>query len=97
MSPSSDATAPEGEVAARIRSKLVAAFAPSVLEIEDQSERHRGHSGFQEGGETHFAVRIVAPAFAEMSRIARQRAVYDCLSEELADRVHALSLDVSGP
>ena len=43
-------------------------------------------------GETHFAVTIVSAAFAGLSRVARQRLVYEALAEELATRVHALSL-----
>ena len=45
-------------VADEIREKLEAAFAPHHLEIEDESERHRGHAGYQEGGQSHFRVAI---------------------------------------
>lgn len=82
-------------VAEDIRAKLEKAFAPQSLEIIDESEQHRGHGGWREGGETHFRVRIAARAFAGMSRVARQRAVYDCLARELAGPVHALALEVS--
>ena len=50
--------------AARIRSLLTNAFAPTVLEIEDDSARHAGHSGAQPGGQTHYSVLMVSPAFA---------------------------------
>jgi len=86
-----------GAVAAAIESKLKAAFAPDALEIEDQSEQHRGHAGFREGGETHFHVRIVAAGFAGQSRVNRQRAIYAALADELAGPVHALSLEVRAP
>ena len=79
-----------------IEAKLTAAFAPDVLDVIDNSEAHRGHGGWREGGETHFKVVMVAPAFDGMSRVARQRAVYAALRDELADRVHALELDVRG-
>lgn len=84
-------------VAEKMREKLETAFSPTVLEIEDESEQHRGHSGYREGGETHFRVRIESSAFAGMSRVARQRAVYDTLSEEMAGPVHALALSVDAP
>lgn len=87
----------EGAVARRIREKLEAAFAPETLTVHDDSEAHRGHGGWREGGETHFDVAITAGAFAGMSRVARQRAVYAALKEELAGPVHALSLSVSAP
>jgi BolA protein len=85
-----------GPVAAAMRAKLTAAFAPARLEVIDESEQHRGHGGWREGGETHFRVRIAAAAFDGMSRVDRQRAVNRALAEELAGPVHALALEVSG-
>jgi BolA family transcriptional regulator, general stress-responsive regulator len=86
----------DGPVAAAMRAKLTAAFAPARLEVIDESEQHRGHGGWREGGQTHFRVRIAASAFDGMSRIDRQRAVNRTLAEELAGPVHALALEVSG-
>lgn len=83
-------------VADEIRERLEAAFSPREIEVTDESERHRGHSGWREGGETHFRVAISAPVFAEMSRIARHRAIHDALGAELVGRIHALTLKV-GP
>ncbi len=77
-----------------IRAKLQAAFEPTHLEVIDDSESHRGHAGFQEGGESHFNVVIAAPAFAEMSRIARHRAVHAALGPAVMTRLHALALDI---
>ena len=84
-------------VAATIRRKLTDRFAPIRLEIEDESHRHIGHEGARPGGETHFAVTIVSAAFLGHSRVARQRLVYQALAEELATRVHALSLTTLAP
>ena len=84
-------------VAARIREKLTARFAPVRLDIVDDSARHAGHAGAGPDGETHFTVTIVSPAFAGLGRVARQRLVYDTLAEELAGGVHALSLTVRTP
>jgi BolA protein len=81
----------------RIESKLRDAFAPQVLEVVDDSERHRGHAGWREGGETHFRVHMVASAMAGKSRIERQRAVNRCLADELASSVHALTMDLHAP
>ena len=81
-------------VAEEIRSCLESAFAPTRLVVEDVSEAHRGHAGYREGGESHFDVAIVAPAFKDMSRIARHRAVHAALGRDLVSRIHALSLDV---
>lgn len=83
-------------LADRMRDKLVAAFAPEHVEVIDESEQHRGHSGWREGGETHFRVVLRAEAFDGMNRVARSRAVHAVLAEELATRVHALALELSG-
>lgn len=77
---------------ARLRAKLESALSPLSLDIEDESAKHAGHSGAREGGETHFRIRIVSQSFAGLSRVQRQRKVYAAVAEELAERVHALSL-----
>ncbi|HUA54505.1 MAG TPA: BolA family protein [Candidatus Sulfotelmatobacter sp.] len=79
-------------VADSITTKLTAAFRPQRLQVIDESRHHAGHAGARPGGETHFAVVIVADAFAGKSRVERQRLIYAALAEELAGPVHALSL-----
>ena len=79
-------------LAEEIRERLEAAFKPRTLVIRDDSERHRGHSGYQEGGESHWHVAIEAEAFALMSRIERHRAVHAALGAEIVGRIHALEL-----
>jgi len=81
-------------VTQEITDKLQEAFAPRELEVVDDSESHRGHAGFQEGGESHFNVRIRSDAFAGQSRIARHRAVHAALGKDLVSRIHALALDI---
>jgi BolA family transcriptional regulator, general stress-responsive regulator len=84
-----------------IRQKLTEGFAPSRLVITDDSARHAGHAGHPggagQGGETHFTVVIVSPAFTGLGRIARQRLVYETLAAELAGGVHALALTTLAP
>ena len=77
-----------------ITEKLQIAFAPRELQVEDDSESHRGHAGYQEGGESHFNVRIRSDAFKGQSRIARHRAVHAALGRDLVGRIHALALDI---
>lgn len=79
---------------AEIRKRLSAAFEPTDLEVRDESERHIGHAGYQEGGESHFHVRIRSPKFEGLNRIARHRAVHDALGKDLVGEIHALSLDL---
>lgn len=83
-------------VAAEIRQSLEQAFAPRALSVHDDSEAHRGHAGYQEGGESHFQVMIRAPAFDGMTRLARHRAVHAALGPDLVGRIHALELDIDG-
>lgn len=84
-------------VAERIRSKLVEAFAPEAIDIVDDSESHRGHMGYREGGETHFNVWLVSEAFRDRSRIDRYRDVHAVLADELSGPVHALQLKLETP
>ncbi len=92
----------EGEVAMTLRVErmetlLRAAFAPSVLAIEDQSARHAGHAGASPAGETHYRVAMVSAAFEGRSRVERQRAVNAALAAEFASGLHALSLVLRTP
>jgi BolA family transcriptional regulator, general stress-responsive regulator len=88
-------------VAETMTRKLTDRFAPSRLDIVDDSARHAGHVGHPggagQGGETHFTVTLVSAVFAGMGRVARQRLVYETLAEELKSGVHALSLTTLAP
>lgn len=79
-----------------IEQKLIQTFAPRELTVEDDSESHRGHSGWKEGGQTHFNVRIRAAGLGAMGRLARHRAVHRALGPDLVGRIHALALDIDG-
>ena len=81
----------------RIEEKLAQTFAIERLEVIDESESHRGHAGFQEGGESHFRVRLISADFVAQSRIARHRAVHAALGKDLMGEIHALALDLSTP
>ena len=80
-----------------IIAKLTARFSPAFLEVIDESERHHGHAGWREGGETHFRVRIAAQHFAGLPRLAQHRQVMEVLDDELKAGVHALAIEVTGP
>ena len=82
-------------VTAEIRERLVNDFAPEALEVIDESESHRVHAGFREGGESHFRVRMQAGRLAGLSRLQRHRAVHAALGPELIGRIHALALELT--
>ncbi len=93
---------PEGPIATIIREKLTAGLAPTRLEIEDDSARHAGHhheGGMdgKPGGESHFNLVVVSPAFEGQGRLQRQRAVNALLRDQLAGQVHALSIKALAP
>lgn len=77
-----------------IEGRLRAAFAVTALTVEDESEQHRGHAGWREGGQTHFHVALRSPDLAGLTRIARHRAVHKALGADLVARIHALRLSL---
>ena len=82
-------------IADEMRTRLEATFAPDSLEIEDESESHRGHAGYQEGGESHWRITIKSAEFVGMSRLERHRAVHAALGNDVIGRIHALALQIS--
>ncbi len=82
-------------IAEQIRLRLTEEFLPNVIEVEDESERHRGHSGWREGGETHFRVRLVSERLSGLTRLQQHRMVHQALSPEPLSSIHALSLDLA--
>jgi len=86
-----------GAVTEAIRVKLERAFAPTRLEIVDDSDRHHGHAGHRDGGESHFNIALESAEFEGVGRVERQRMVNRVLAEELAGPVHALSIKAAAP
>ena len=86
-----------GPVAQEITRRLCQALDPTHLNVTDDSDMHRGHSGHDSCGESHFTVEIVSPRFTGMNRVARQRAVNAALADLLAERVHALAIKAKAP
>ena len=80
-----------------ITNKLREAFIPESLEVADESHLHEGHAGHRPGGETHFRVYIVSPAFKGKSRVERHRMINATLSNELEGSVHALAIHAQAP
>ncbi|MGC2787552.1 MAG: BolA family protein [Roseiarcus sp.] len=81
----------------RIVARLTAALDPILLDVIDESDRHAGHAGAREGGDTHYRVRVVSGQFERKTRVERHRLVYGLLSAEFADGLHALALVAKTP
>lgn len=82
-------------IADTIAQKLKDALSPQHIEVEDVSHHHAGHTGWREGGGTHFTVTIKAASFAGKSRVQQHRLVNSILADELAGDIHALELHLS--
>jgi BolA family transcriptional regulator, general stress-responsive regulator len=76
---------------------LTAAFAPTRLEVINDSARHHGHSGDDGSGESHFTVELESAAFAGVARLERQRMVNRALGDIPGQRVHALAIKAKAP
>ena len=81
---------------AAMRERIIAALAPTELEIEDQSHLHAGHAGAK-SGKGHFDVFIVSAAFEGKPLIQRHRAVYGAVGELMDTDIHALSISAKSP
>ena len=80
-----------------ITQTLETSLRPSHLSVTDESEQHRGHGGWREGGETHFRIDIVSEAFIGKSRVARHRLVNDALRGAFEQGLHALAIAAKAP
>ena len=82
-----------------IKDRLEQAFSPKALEIKNESDKHAGHRGTPDTGESHFNVFIVSEHFAGMGRVARHRVVYECLKDLLLQEhgIHALAIKAYTP
>jgi stress-induced morphogen len=85
----------------RLHAALTKAFAPTVLQVRDDSAQHAGHSGAPAGGESHYSVLMVSAAFQGTTRVARSRAVHAALAAEFGAAeqggMHALALTLRTP
>ncbi len=85
-----------GPVATEMLRRLQA-LEPTRVDLVDDSEKHRGHGGYNPAGESHFSLDIESRQFEGKSRVERQRMVHKALGEMVGERVHALSIRASAP
>ena len=83
-------------VADAIRTRLQA-LDPVALDLVDESEQHRGHAGYREGGNTHWRLSIVSQRFSGKPTVARHRMVYQALGELMQHPIHALAITARSP
>lgn len=76
-----------------IETRLQQAFAPTYLEVIDESDKHLGHAGHQGGGR-HFAVIIASASFQTLTRVQAHRQIYALFTDLMPDKIHALRIQV---
>lgn len=76
-----------------IEDKLRKGYAPSYIEVVDESHGHNVPAGAQ----SHFKVVLVSQAFSDMRAVKRHQSLYATLDAELQGSVHALALHLYTP
>lgn len=74
-----------------LRRRITSALDADVVDVQDDSAKHRGHAGAR-GGAGHYTVVVVTSRFAGMGRVDRHRAVYDAVGDMIPREVHALAV-----
>ena len=77
-----------------IYQKLYNFFSPDILEVENESYKHSGHSGSPNTGNSHFSIKIKSEKFTGLSRLDAQRQIYRVLEEEMKKGIHALAIKI---
>jgi len=83
-------------VAQTIRERL-AALEPQALDLVDESDLHRGHAGYRDGGGTHWRLSIVSARFSGQSTLQRHRMIYQALGGLMQHPIHALAITARSP
>lgn len=76
-----------------IRERLQQAFAPTYLDVIDDSAKHQGHAGSQ-GGAGHYSIVIAADHFKDKNRVAAHQEIYRLFAELIPGEIHALSIKI---
>jgi len=77
-----------------IKHRLEQKFSPTILEVIDDSEKHKGHAGSAEGA-GHYTVIIASAFFAAQSRVSIHREIYHVLADLIPHEIHALQIKIA--
>lgn len=87
----------EADRTERLRARLQAELAPTLLEITDDSYLHAGHAGAASGG-SHYSVKIASSKFEGLTLVMRHRLVYDAVHEMINKaEIHAMAITAIAP
>ena len=82
-----------------IMQTLTSVLKPTSIKLTDNSSQHAGHGGakgWEESGESHFALEIVADAFEGKKLVMRHQLIYMLLGE-IMPKIHALEISAKSP
>ncbi len=91
----SDAAGGGDPIVGLIEQRL-AALAPELVQIYDESAEHAGHAGAASGG-GHYQLILVSRRFEGKTRVARHRLIYEALGDLMQRQVHALAITALTP
>ncbi len=91
----SDAAGDGDPIVGLIEQRL-AALAPELVQIYDESAEHAGHAGAASGG-GHYQLILVSRRFEGKTRVARHRLIYEALGDLMQRQVHALAITALTP
>lgn len=77
----------------RINRRLHDAFNPTQLTVRDDSHKHVGHVGAQDG-RGHFYVEIASEELTGLPRLKQHQKIYDALGPLMQTDIHALQIKV---
>ena len=66
---------------------------PTILDVKDDSARHRGHAGAQ-SGKGHFCLKIAAPSLSKSNLLQAHRQIYKAIGSLMETEIHALSITI---
>jgi stress-induced morphogen len=64
------------------------------VKIQDDGHLHMGH---QPNDPAYYTLEVSSPLFKGKSLIQQHKLVYDCLREQLKEKIHALSIKTKVP
>ncbi|MCF6808479.1 BolA family transcriptional regulator [Thiotrichales bacterium 19S9-11] len=76
-----------------ITQRINQALSPEILEIIDDSERHKNHPGAK-SGKGHFIVKIKSDKLSQLTRIKAHKAVYQAVNDLFETDIHALNIQI---
>jgi len=79
----------------RIENKIKENINVSSLNVVNNSNLHKGHSGDDGSGETHFCVEVTSKDFDGLSRIQKHQKINKVLKDEFENGLHALEIKAS--